>query len=161
MTGATSHAPPKGPSGPQSATFSYFKYNPAVHDHEKPFEILINIPSIDNDPQKFKRTNQEFKDCNTIVEDVRGSEDQFTLNKHSVCWRKWKGPDEWADLSADSLQSKGHEWIRDGYIKHVEHFLKSELESQDGRPIDFVKVFDYKVRQLEQCPRIAKSMDWY
>ncbi|KAI5865743.1 hypothetical protein GGS23DRAFT_353137 [Durotheca rogersii] len=146
MVDSANQVRPKAGSGPQNGTFSYFKYNPEVHDYEKPFEILINLPSIENDPERFRRTNQQFEDRTTVVEDVRGREDQFTLDKQSVCWRKWEGPKDWAGLGADAIQSKGHDWIRDGYIKDVEQFIKLTLESQDGKPIDFVKVFDYKLR---------------
>ncbi|KAF3014477.1 hypothetical protein E8E14_010510 [Neopestalotiopsis sp. 37M] len=133
-------------SGPQPAVFSYFHFNPSIHNHEKPYEILINLPSSDNGKSEYRRHNQEFEDREAVVQDVRGFEDQFSLNSNGVCWRKWEGPAEWRDLKAEGVMKLGHEHIRSGYIKAVEHFIGQELEKQDGKPVDIVKVFDYRLR---------------
>lgn len=146
MAEATARPPLPVASGLQPAVFSYFRFNPAVHGHEKPFEILINLPSMEKDPSNFRRTNQEFEECHTTVKDARGRENEFSLDRNGVCWRTWEGPREWLSINADALKGRGHQWIRDGYIKEVEEFIKSELERLDGKAVDFVKVFDYKVR---------------
>lgn len=134
--------------GAQTAVFSYFHLNPSVHNHEKPYEILINLPSSDKGKSKYRRHNQEFEDREAIVQDVRGHEDQFSLNKNGVCWRQWDGPADWRELSAAGVMKLGHERIKSGYIKAVEEFIQQELEKQDGKPIDIVKVFDYRVRRV-------------
>ncbi|KAF2804961.1 uncharacterized protein BDZ99DRAFT_397138, partial [Mytilinidion resinicola] len=77
---------------------------------------------------------------------IRGREGDFNFNKNGFCWTKWKGPQEWTGLSADEVKKKGHEWLRQSYIKEVEDFIKAEVQRQDGKPVDFVKVFDYKPR---------------
>lgn len=132
-------------SGPQNATFSYFHFNPAVHVKEKPFEILINLPSVEENPSAYRRTNQEFEDRQMIVQDARGQENNFSLDKAGFCWRNWAGPTEWHDISAAGLKEMGHEKIQQGYLKAVESFIKEEIEKQDGETVEFVEVFDYKV----------------
>lgn len=139
---------PMAKSGAQPAVFSYFHFNPSVHNHEKPYEILINLPSGDQGKSDYRRHNQEFEDREAIVQDVRGLEDQFSLNKHGVCWRKWAGPADWRDLDAAGVMKLGHEHVRSGYIKAVENFIHQELEKQDGKPVDIVKVFDYRVSYI-------------
>jgi hypothetical protein len=134
-------------SGDQAGVFSYFHFNEAVHSHEKPFEILINLPSFAKDPTKFRRTNEEFEYKQARVEDVRGREDEFSLDKNGVCWKRWEGPREWQGIDVHGVKNNGHEWIKARYIKAVENFIKTEIEAQDGKPVDFVKVFDYKVRE--------------
>ncbi|KAF2790170.1 hypothetical protein K505DRAFT_251772 [Melanomma pulvis-pyrius CBS 109.77] len=133
-------------SGPQTGTLSYFHWNPDMHDDEKPFEVLINLPSIERNPQKFRRTNQEFEDHQVVVEGVRGREQDITLNKNGFSWARWNGPKEWNGITADEVKAMGHEWLRQGYLRDVEKFIKSEVQKQDGQPVDFVKVFDYKLR---------------
>lgn len=138
----------QAPSGSQSATFSYFKFNPAIHGQEKPFEILMNLPKDSAGESKIRRTNQEFEDHSVVVNDTRGSENEFTLEQNGVCWRRWDGPRDWKNIDADDLRLKGHEWVQEVYIKEIQRFIKSELELQDGQSVDLVKVFDYKVRRF-------------
>jgi hypothetical protein len=133
-------------SGDQYGVFSYFHFNPAVHTHEKPYEVLINLQSFEKDPKTYRRTNEEFEYKETLIKDVRGREHEFSLDENGVCWRKWVGPPAWQGLNVATIKANGHEWIRKAYVKDVESFIKSEIEAQDGMPVDFVKVFDYKVR---------------
>lgn len=131
--------------GPQTATFSYFKFIPSIHTHEKPYEILVNLPSAIKDPLEYRRSNQEFESHDTVVEDIRGKEDEFSLNVQGVCWRNWRGPEYLRDVDGEELKRRGHESLGEGYIREVENFIKDELERQDGRRADLVKIFDYKV----------------
>ncbi|KAI0855634.1 hypothetical protein F4860DRAFT_530119 [Xylaria cubensis] len=133
-------------SGPQLAVFSYFHFNPAIHEHEKPYEILINLPIAQAHNRDYRRHNEEFESCTTVVDDVRGRESDFTLDRNGFCWRDWEGPIDWKGLRAQDIKELGHDWIQSGYIKYVENFIKAELEKMDGQPIDIVKVFDYRLR---------------
>ena len=132
--------------GPQPATFSYFKFIPSIHTHEKPYEILVNLPSATKNRLDYRRSNQEFESHETVVEDIRGKEDEFSLNIQGVCWRNWRGPDYLQDVDGEELKKKGHESLREGYIHEAEDFIRDELEKEDGRRADIVKIFDYKVR---------------
>lgn len=132
-------------SGPQNATFSYFRFNPDVHTIEKPFEVLINLPSMEKGQSMNRRTNQEFEDRRMTVHDARGHESDFTLNQNGFCWRAWKELPDWRGTCAEDLQKMGHKRIQEGYIKAVENFIKAQIEEQDGEDVDFVEVFDYKV----------------
>ncbi|KAK6208486.1 hypothetical protein LQW54_006832 [Pestalotiopsis sp. IQ-011] len=124
----------------------YNRENNVDTDFFRPYEILINLPSSDNSKSDYRRHNQEFEDREAVVQDVRGHEDQFSLDKNGVCWRKWEGPADWRGLNATGVMKLGHENIRSGYIKAVEDFIRQELEKQDGKPIGIVKVFDYRLR---------------
>ncbi|KAH7322589.1 hypothetical protein B0I35DRAFT_426086 [Stachybotrys elegans] len=136
----------KAISGPQSAIFSYFRFNPAVHDLEKPYEILINLPAADTNPDSYRRHNQEFENHTVIVQDVRGRENDYTLDHNGMCWRIWPGPTEWQGIDARGVKDLGHDGIQEGYIKAVEDFIRQELERQDGMKPDIVKVFDWRLR---------------
>lgn len=138
----------KTPSGPQSAVFSYFHFNSAIHSHEKPYEILINLPSAETKPDTYRRHNQEFEDHSTIVQDVRGREGDFSLDRNGMCWRTWHGPDAWQGIDAQGVKDMGHDRIQEEYITAVEAFIREELERQDGRAIGVVKVFDWRVCSL-------------
>ncbi|KAI9888230.1 MAG: hypothetical protein M1814_000947 [Vezdaea aestivalis] len=139
-------------SGPQQASFSYFHFNPEVHTREKPYEILINKMSVGSSATNYRRTNEEFEERGLSVEDVRGREHEFTLDGNGFCWRKWDAPKEWMNVQATELRERGNEWVKEGYIKEAEEFIKREVENMDGKTnggvkkIDFVKVFDYRLR---------------
>jgi hypothetical protein len=134
-------------SGPQTATFSYFHFNPDIHTREKPYEILLNLPLREKDPT-YKRHNKEFEEHRVPVQDVRGREKEFTLDKNSFCWRRWEGPVSWRGFDADVVKALGNEEVEATYIKEVEKFIASELEREDDKPVDIVKVFDYRVRSV-------------
>lgn len=114
----------KTPSGPQSAVFSYFHFNSAIHSHEKPYEILINLPSAETKPDTYRRHNQEFEDHSTIVQDVRGREGDFSLDRNGMCWRTWHGPDAWQGIDAQGVKDMGHDRIQEEYITAVEAFIE-------------------------------------
>ncbi|KAK5651045.1 hypothetical protein OQA88_1061 [Cercophora sp. LCS_1] len=133
------------PSGPQAATFRYFHFNPEVHSREKPYEILMNLPLGGKDPN-YRRHNKEFEERRVPIQDARGREDKFTLDKNSFCWRHWEGPETWRGIDAEGVKALGNEEVETTYIKEVESFIASRLEQQDGEAVDIVKVFDYRLR---------------
>jgi len=95
------------------------------------------------------------------VEDARGREEGFTLDKNGVCWRHWGGPESWRGIDAQGIKNIGHDKIQT-YIKEVEMFIKEELEAQDQKPIDTVKVFDYRLRMsmdIEQFKARTINLD--
>ena len=145
-------------AGPQLATFSYFHFNPEVHEEEKAYEIIINLPSASSSPETYRRSNQEFEDRTVIVDDVRGHEDEFHLNVQGACWRNWYGPPEWLSLDGKGVSELGHEKLQDGYISEAEKFIKDEIEKQDNSKVDRVKIFDYKVRCFTFSTR--KLINW-
>ncbi|CAI4215893.1 unnamed protein product [Parascedosporium putredinis] len=126
--------------GPRSAVLSYFRFNPDVHTREKPYEILVNLAP------GHRRHNQEFEDRSVTIADARSAQDQFSLDAHGFCWRKWAGPEEWRGIDAEGVKELGHDRIMSGYVTEAEAFLKAELEAADGKEIDIVKVFDYRLR---------------
>ena len=113
--------------------------------HEKSYEILISLPSAAQNPTTFRRTNQEFENRDVVVQDVRGKEGEFSLDKHGVCWRSWNGPDPWIGIDSEGVKQLGHIGVETTYLREVEAFIKQEVEEQDDEPVDRVKVFDYKV----------------
>lgn len=135
-------------SGPQQGSFSYFHFNPEVHAREKPYEILINLPLAGSTSHTYRRHNQEFQDRQVVVHDGRGRERDFTLNRNGFCWKVWHGPREWQGINAAGVKAMGNEWVRAGYIRDVESFIRAELETDDGGrgQIDTVMVFDYRLR---------------
>lgn len=143
--------------GPQTATFSYFKFIPSIHTHEKPYEILVNLPSATKNPLDYRRSNQEFESHEIVAEDIRGKEDEFSLNLQGVCWRNWRGPEYLRDVDGEELKRRGHGSLGEGYIREAEDFIKDELERQDGRRADIVRVFDYKVSLLPKLRLIPSG----
>ncbi|KAH6963026.1 hypothetical protein HG530_006756 [Fusarium avenaceum] len=134
-------------SGPQLGKFSYFKFNPAVHSREKPYEILINLPPRAPGEPLIRRHNQEFEDHHVTVNDMRGREDSFSLDENGFCWKIWEGPSEWKEMDAKGVKNLSDNDIQRGYILEAEQYLKEELERQDGREVDIVRVFDYRLRE--------------
>ena len=133
--------------GPQPAVFTYFHFDSSIHTHEKPFEILINLPSAVVNSPGYRRSNQEFEKRETIVEDVRGREWKFNLDKEGFCWKNWEGPQSWLGVDGSGVQSKGHHAIESEYLREVEGFIKEEFE-REGQSVEKVKVFDYKVTSI-------------
>ncbi|KAL2073008.1 hypothetical protein VTL71DRAFT_10332 [Oculimacula yallundae] len=148
----SSTTPSTACSGRQLGTLSYFHFNPDVHTVEKPYEIVVDTSNKSPLLKNLKRTNQEFEDRQVIVEDIRGREGDITLEKNGACWKVWDGPPEWHNISLEKIKDKGHQWVNDTYIGEVEKFIKEEVEKMDaestvqGGRVDFVKVFDYKLR---------------
>ena len=79
------------------------------------------------------------------MDDVRGRESGFGLDRQGVCWREWTVPDKWRGIDGEGFKSLGHEEIERSYLRQMEEFIKTELELEGGARVDRVKVFDYKV----------------
>lgn len=139
--------PSAGPAGPQKGIFSYFHVNPEIHSREKPYDILINLAVQESDPH-FRRHNKEFEEHKVTIQDVRGRADDFTLDKNGFCWRHWEGPPTWKDANIETVKAFGNTEVEEVYNKEAEKFIALELERQDGKPVDIVKVFDYRVRSV-------------
>lgn len=88
----------------QIARFSYFKSQPR-HEHEKPCEILIDLP---DEAKHVPRSNLAFEVADCKIQDVRGREQTFTLDKNGFMWQK-------SDTMVEDLKDKG--FNRDGLLQ--------------------------------------------
>jgi hypothetical protein len=118
----------------QSATFSYFKLLPK-HELEKPYEILIDLQEA---AKHVPRCNFSFEEKECLIQDVRGKENEFSLDANGFTWKRF-------ETSATDFQSR--ETIKDVYLREVEEFLSRLLGSEIKR----VVVFDWRVSLSFSC----------
>lgn len=113
----------------QPATFSYFNFLPR-HEIEKPYEILIDLPE---EAKHVPRSNFAFADAECLVHDVRGREQEFSLDTHGFTWRKF----------GTSVRDFGDRSQIEGiYLGEIVEFLRQEL----GEDLRKIQVFDWRVR---------------
>lgn len=110
------------------ATFSYFNFQPC-HKIEKPYEILINLPK---NSESVPRSNFAFKDAECAVLDVRGKENDFSLDRNGFTWKKH-------GTKCDDL--KDREVIETKYLPEMEAFIRGNIEGD----IKKVHFFDWRV----------------
>ena len=101
-----------------------------LYNTEKPFQIFSVVP--DSNLPYQRTTNLVFKEGSAeIIRDVRGTESQFTLDKHAFAFRE----------CPTKLQNFGSaEDVENIYLPEVEALLKRELEG-----LDQVYFFDWRV----------------
>ncbi len=111
-----------------TTTLSYFDFLPR-HETEKPYKILINLPEA---AQHIPRSNLAFKDHECYIEDARGREEDFTLNKDGFTWRHHQTAVE--DLrNRDEIELK--------YLPETARFIRQNIEGDIRR----VHIFDWRV----------------
>jgi hypothetical protein len=132
-----------------SSSFSYFGFDPGVHNVEKPFEIVIDIPQ-DKLPPGYRRSNLTFSTHPALVKDERQHEAEFSLDTHGFCWRIWNCPLGWESVNAEQVRDFGHERVKQEYLSAMEMFIKQELEKETSTRIHKVYIFNYKVRKREE-----------
>ncbi|KAE9378879.1 hypothetical protein N431DRAFT_460204 [Stipitochalara longipes BDJ] len=102
------------------------------YETEKPFQIFINIP----DEAEDKRTsNLVFEDISIAIQDVRGKEENFTLDSNGFQFVRHHS-------SLDCFQSKHS--IEDIYLPEVDALLRKEIEG-----VDKVFFFDWRLRNTQ------------
>lgn len=111
------------------AQFEYLQWQ-ELFRKEKPFELFLNIPNTATDA---RRTNLAFRAHDfEDVEDVRGNERTFELDKHGFQFRRHKSQlDNFSNAQA----------VESSYLKEVEDLVKREVNGADK-----VTIFEWRVR---------------
>lgn len=123
-----SHAEPEQDPGSHEARFKYLQWQ-SLYEIEKPFEILIDIPSTASDQ---RRSNLVFglSSRKQKIQSVRNRETYFRLDTHGFAFRKHETKfTDWTDRDA----------VEKTYIPEMELLLKREVKGAD-------RVFTYDWR---------------
>ena len=110
------------------ADFEYIQWRD-IYQHEKPFEIFIDLPPELKDTQ---RTNLIFQPvAKQMIHDARGSEADFDLDTNGFTWKK----------HGSNLENfTNPDRIVDTYLPEMEEFIKSQIDGADR-----VFIFDWRV----------------
>ena len=95
---------------------------------EKPFEVFVGLPE---DAKDCRKSNVVFENTETLVRDVRGKEDQFTLNENGFKYCKHRTAVENFDQQ---------DVVKEKYLPEMEAFIRKEVED-----VDRVFFFDWRV----------------
>ncbi|KAL8897523.1 MAG: hypothetical protein Q9207_007175 [Kuettlingeria erythrocarpa] len=110
------------------SAIKYIK-NSDLYRREKPFQILIDIPE-DVPDQRF--TNLVYDAKEEIFHDVRGKEQEYSLNDNGFMYRQHNfGFDDYEDRSA----------VEAHYLPKIDQLIRAEVED-----VDKVFLFDWRVR---------------
>ena len=99
-----------------------------LYDNEKPFQIFIDIPK-DTPDQRY--TNLVFEDKETKFVNIRGRQQDFSLNDHGFAYRHHQ-------FEFDDFEDRVK--VEEFYLPQVEDFIKKEVED-----VDKVFFFDWRV----------------
>ena len=113
------------------ADFEYIQWRD-IYQHEKPFEIFIDLPPELKDTQ---RTNLIFQPvAKQIIHDARGREADFSLDTHGFTWEKHRS-------NLKDFTDPGR--IVDTYLPEMEEFIKCQIHGADR-----VFIFDWRVSRV-------------
>ena len=116
-------------AGPTTAaSVTYLKWND-IYDEEKPFQILSDIPKGAKDQ---RTTNLEWESHEVSVQDVRGYEHQYSLDKHGFAFRT---------VQPVGMEEPDRRFIEQEYLPLMENLLKAELND-----VQRVLFFDWRVQ---------------
>jgi hypothetical protein len=114
----------------EEATFRYLEWND-IFRHERPFQILIDIPP---DAPDQRRTNCTFASQSKIlVKDVRDNLEGFQLDTHGFTFVKHES-------KLKDTQFKDRVEVEKMYVKECEDLIKQYLEG-----VDRVHIFNWLV----------------
>ncbi|MCJ1281118.1 hypothetical protein MMC26_000436 [Xylographa opegraphella] len=120
----------------QTAQLTFLQWQD-LYNREKPFELVTEIPSEALDQ---RRTNLVFHTVGTqAIEDVRGDEEQYTLDRHGFTYRR-------APFAFAGFHDKSQ--ILETFLPWAERILRKEVEDV-GR----VFIFDWRLRRSNYVPR--------
>jgi len=120
-----------------STTFTYLQWQ-ELYNKEKPFEVFAKIPG---DAKDQRWTNQVFKNGPLEnVEDVRGNEAAYTLDKHGFAFRR--------NISS-LVDFDDHDAVERIYFPEMEALILREVE-------DAKKVFIFNWEVSLQIPKQQK-----
>ena len=110
------------------ASIKFLRWLP-LYEREKPFNIFIDVPDDATD----KRTNNlVFEDCLTAIQDVRGQEDFFRLDKNGFMFLTY-------DIDFDAFENR--RLVEENYLPEVERLIHRNVEG-----VDKIHIFDWRVR---------------
>ena len=111
-------------------TVSSIKYikDIELYKKEKPFQILIDIPKHAPDQ---RHTNVVYEEREEIFNDVRGKEQEYSLDDHGFTYRHY-------DFAFDEYQDRAA--VEAKYLPKLEEFIKREVQD-----VDKVFFFDWRV----------------
>jgi hypothetical protein len=102
-----------------------------LYTQEKPFQVHADIPE---DARDKRKTNVVFEEKDTIIHDVRGNEDQFSLDKTGFMYCKHQ---------TAVTDFEVHQDVEENYLPEVEKLLREKVEG-----VDQVFLFNWKVANL-------------
>ncbi|PSS22369.1 hypothetical protein M430DRAFT_137540 [Amorphotheca resinae ATCC 22711] len=114
-----------------------------LYTTEKPFQIFIDLPPSAGDA---RRTNVVFEQREVILQDMRGSESSFSLDRHGFIARH--------HARIPGLESPTTSFIETVYLPAVIELLKREVEGADR-----VVIFDWRVSRSAHARAEDESVD--
>jgi hypothetical protein len=127
-------------------SFEYLK-KLELYAIEKPYEILVPMSLFPN--SNIPRTNLAFEAVTVDIDDVRGKEEFYNLDRHGFAF---------AHHPVQAMNLKDRETIEQTYISEVQSLLRREIPgikrllSFDWRVSPFSKINDYKKLSYESGP---------
>ncbi|MCJ1310491.1 hypothetical protein MMC25_004155 [Agyrium rufum] len=125
----------------EKALIQFIKNLP-LYQSEKPFQLFIDIPTSAPDQRK---TNIEFSTHEVEIHDIRGQEEDFSLEKQGFQvgrLERWKEFEERIDSSKEASGKTVD--IRESYLSALEELLRIEVEG-----VDRVAIFDWRRRSSD------------
>ena len=107
-------------SGDVTAALSYLR-KLELYKHEKPFEMLMDIPKDAADQRYF---NTKFEAREHVIRDMRNSDEDFTLDKNGFTVRNFRS-------CVDSGGVIDRKLVEDHYLPEVEKLIRDNVEGVD------------------------------
>ncbi len=101
-----------------------------LYQREVPFQIFMPIPEDAEDPRP---DNLEFEAKEHLIEDIRDTNENFTLDSHG--FEHLTCPPSWVPTSTSTRQD-----VEAFYLPDVENLIKTHVED-----VDEIFFFDWRV----------------
>lgn len=109
------------------APVHFIKWLP-LYEHEKPFNIFINLPK---DAQDTRTNNLEFDVVDTNFVNVRGHESAFSLDDHGF---------EYVDLPHEFEDFGDRHAVENVYLPQLERYIRQRLPDAEE-----IAMFEWRV----------------
>ncbi|TEY29811.1 hypothetical protein BOTCAL_0918g00040 [Botryotinia calthae] len=120
-------------SANEIATVQFLKWTD-LYIHEKPFQMFLEINAESNEQ---RTSNLQFEEKSIAVENIRGYEHLFELDKHGFIIRPFPS-------APSCLRDINRETVVSSYFPAVDELLRQELED-----VDRTFLLDWRVRSAD------------
>ncbi|TGO21807.1 hypothetical protein BPAE_0199g00010 [Botrytis paeoniae] len=120
-------------SANEIATVQFLKWTD-LYTHEKPFQMFLEINAESNEQ---RTSNLQFEEKSIAVENIRGYEHLFELDKHGFIIRPFPS-------APSCLRDVNRETVVSSYFPAVDELLRQELEG-----VDRTFLLDWRVRSAD------------
>ncbi len=107
------------------ASFEFLQWQPSF-ETQKPYEVLLPLASLGENKNSIPRSNLVFESRSVHVQDVRGHQDDFSLDTHGF---------QFVRQTSIVRNLKDRAAVSERYIPEMEELLRQHLQKAEGKEV--------------------------